>query len=71
MVRNPVLLDIRYLLQLLSLEVGGHGFNHRVEPAFHDEIELMQRQADSMVRQTVLREVIRTNLLAAIAAADH
>src|SRR5690242_19747473 len=45
--------------------------NHGIQVAFHDAIELMQRESDTMVRYAVLREVVSADLLAAVAAAHH
>ncbi len=36
-----------------------------------DLIELVQRQVDTVIGQTILREVVRPNALAAIAGSDQ
>jgi len=61
---------IRDLVKLLSLEVCGYSFEDLVELAFHDQVELVQRQADSMIGEAVLGEVVRPNFFASIARAD-
>jgi len=43
------LLPIGDSFQLFSLEVRGHRFDHRIELAFNDDVELVQRQTDAVV----------------------
>ena len=40
----------------------------RIEPTIHDDIELMQRQADPVIGDAILREVVGADLPAAVAA---
>src|SRR5687768_13943076 len=61
----------RFSLQLLRLIVGDECVDERIEVAFHNQIELMNRQADAVIRDPVFLEVVRTNFLGAIAGADH
>ena len=42
-----------------------------VQPAFHHHVQLMQRQADAVIGDAVLREVVGADLLAAVAGAHH
>ena len=43
----------------------------RVELAFHHQIQLVQRQADAVIGQAVLREIVSADFFAAVAGADH
>src|SRR5271157_1319743 len=62
---------IGVLLQFLGLVVGGEGVENGIHLALHHEIQLMQRQADAVIRHAVLREVVGADLFAAIAGAHH
>src|SRR5437667_11738955 len=59
------------LFEFFSLIIGGQRVDNGIELAIHHLVELMQRQADAMVGDAVLREVVRPDLLAAVAGADH
>src|SRR5712671_3579016 len=48
----------RFFFQLLSLVVSGEPFDNRVERSVHDLIQLMNSQADAVVANAVLFEVI-------------
>src|SRR6266571_5440527 len=58
------------LLELFGLVIRGERIENGVELAIHHEIQLMERQADAVVRDPVLREVVGANFLAAVAGAD-
>ena len=57
----------------LSFRPGSSGqrVDDRVELAVHHEIELVQGEADAMIGDAVLREVVGADLLAAVAGAHH
>ena len=57
-------------LQLLGLIVGDEGIDNGLQTAFHDQVELVQSEADAVVGEAVLREVVGADLLAAVAGAD-
>ena len=59
---------------LLALKAFGlirlsEGFHHLVDVALHDAVEAIDRQVDAVVAEAALREVIRADLLAPVAAA--
>src|SRR5436305_6047437 len=51
--------------------VIGEPLDHRLEIAREDAVELVERQADAMVGQPVLGEVVGSDALAAVAGADE
>jgi len=58
-------------LQLLRLIVCDERVDEWVEIAFHHEVELVNRQADAVISDAVLFEVVGADLLGAIAGAHH
>src|SRR5688572_27199956 len=58
-------------LQALGLMPGDDSAHEIVEVAVDDAIELVQREADAVVGDAVLREVVGADLLRAFAGADH
>src|ERR1035441_9237429 len=62
---------VALLLQLFGLVIGGQGFEDGIHLPLHHEIQLMQRQADAVIRHAILREVVGADLFAAIAGSDH
>src|ERR1700728_2978178 len=60
---------LRLTFQALRIEVRDQRIDHRLQLPFHNLRQLMNRQTDAVIRQPVLRKVVRPNLLAAIAAA--
>src|SRR4029077_2608368 len=58
------------LLELFGLVIRGERFENGVELSIHNEIQLMERQADAVIGDAVLREVVGANFLAAVAAAS-
>src|SRR3954469_1047558 len=46
------------------------GLDHRVEVAVQDLVQVVRLEADTVVRDAVLREVVRTDLLGAVDGAD-
>src|SRR4030095_7858921 len=58
-------------LEPLGLEVGGNGLDELVEVAVEDVLEAGGREADAMVGDARLREVVRPDLLGAVARSDH
>src|SRR5664280_2829623 len=68
-------LDGRSLFPLLShffaLVVGDQGIEDGIHFALHHEIELMERQADAVIADAILREVIGADFLAAVARTHH
>src|SRR5208283_169625 len=59
------------LLQFFGLVIGGEGVEDGIHLTLHHEIQLMQREADAVIRDAVLREVVGADLFAAIAGAHH
>ncbi len=58
-------------LQFLGLVVRPEGFNKFIDLAFHDEVELVNRKADAVIRDAVLLEVISAYLFGPVAASYH
>ncbi len=50
--------------------MGDQRIDDGLQAAFHDQVELVQREADAVIGEAVLREVVGADLLAAIAGAD-
>src|ERR1043166_6515605 len=69
-IRNRLSGD-RLGLQLLGLVVRDEGVDDLVERALHDEVELVDGEADAVVGDAVLFEVVGANLFVAAAAADN
>src|ERR1019366_6171777 len=61
----------RLVLHLLALVMGDQGIENGIHFALHHEIELMQRQADTVIAHAILREVVGPDFLAAVAGAHH
>jgi hypothetical protein len=61
----------RFLLKFLGLVVSGERFEQRLQLAVHDGFELVEGEADSVVGDAVLREVVSADLLATVAGTDH
>src|SRR5688572_29346217 len=59
------------LREFFGVEVLGDGVEQRIQTAFHDLIELVQRQADAVIGDAILLEVIGADLFATVAGADH
>src|SRR5262245_1105324 len=57
------------LLQLLCLVISRQRVDNRLQLAVHDEIELVQSQADAMIRDAVLWEIVGPDLFTAVPAA--
>src|SRR5699024_1636457 len=57
--------------QLLGLVFAGQRADHFVQVAGHDVIKLVQRQVDAVVGDPALGEIVGTNALGAVAAADQ
>ena len=51
-----------FFLELLGLVVSGETVDDLIEGAVHDEVELMNRESDSMIGDPVVFEVIGTDL---------
>ena len=71
MPRQAAWLCAALLFEFLRLEVGGQRLDERLQLAFHHLIQLMQREADAVIRNAILREIIGADLLAAVAGAHH
>src|ERR1035438_4817348 len=63
--------DLHLLLHFLSLEVRDQRVDHGLDAAVHELRQLVRGEADAVIGDTVLREVVGADLLAAIAAAHH
>src|ERR1035441_6108021 len=63
--------DLHLLLHLLGLEVGDQRVDHGLDAAVHKPLQLVRGEADAMVGNTVLGEVVGADLFAAIATAHH
>src|SRR5918996_1328164 len=57
-------------LQRLALVVPGEGVDDRVDAPRHHGVELVEREADPVVGDARLGEVVRADLLAPVAAPD-
>src|SRR5487761_727497 len=57
--------------QLLRLIGGYERFDDFVQPAVHYPVELMHVQPDAVVGDAILREIVGSNLFAAVAGTDH
>src|SRR5260370_18589089 len=55
--------------QLFGLVVRTERIEDGIHLALHHEIQLMERQADAVIRDAVLREVVGADFFAAVAAA--
>jgi len=51
--------------------VRGQRFDERLEFAVHHRLELVEGEADAVIGDAVLRKIIGTDLLAAIARSHH
>src|SRR5512134_1708909 len=58
-------------LQFFGLVVRDEGFDHFIEGAFHDLVELVDSKADPVIGDAVLLEIVCSDLLRAVAASDH
>src|SRR5581483_4912363 len=56
--------------ELFLLHVFAHRTDHQVQFAARDRVELVDGQADAMIGDAVLLEVVRADLRPALAAAD-
>src|ERR1035438_7392105 len=63
--------DLHLLLHFLGLEVRDQRVDHGLDAAVHEVRQLVRGEADAMIGNAVLREVVGADLLAAIAAAHH
>ena len=54
----------------LGLEVRAEGVDHVLDVAVEHTLQVVARQADAMVCQAILREVVGADLFRALAAAD-
>src|SRR5262245_11207437 len=67
----PVARVSRRGLERVAARLGGQRVDHRVEVAVEHTIELVQGEIDAMIGDPALREVVRADLLRAVAAAHH
>ena len=51
--------------------MGDHGIDDGVHPAFHHQIQLVEGEADAVVGEAVLREVVGADLLTAVTGTHH
>src|SRR5262245_34179297 len=58
-------------LEPLGLEVGGDGLDELVEVAVENILEAVRREADAVIGDARLGEVVCPDLLGAVARADH
>src|SRR5713226_4031516 len=61
----------RLLLHLLRLIVRGQCIDNRLQLSVHHLLELMNGEADAMIREAVLREIVSPYLLRAVAGPYH
>src|SRR5947207_528808 len=61
----------RSSVEFLRLIVGTEGVNEFIELAVEHKIELVYGQADAMIGDAILFEIISADLFGAVAAADH
>ena len=65
------LVQAAHLVAELLAVVVDQRVGHRLQVAGDDLVELVQREADAVVGQAILREVVGANPLAAVAGADE
>src|SRR5438876_12322734 len=70
MTRLRASLRLHRLPQLLGLEMRDQRLDDHVEVSVHDVGQVVHGQADAVVGDAVLREVVRADLLRTVAAAD-
>src|SRR5207248_1014873 len=58
------------LPQRLGLEVRPASDDDVLDVAIHHRLQVVASRPDAVIRQTILREVVRPDLLAAVAGAD-
>src|SRR5579871_63272 len=63
--------DFRLLLELFRLIVSSQRIDDGLEFAIHHLDQLVERKANAVIGYAVLRKVVRADLFAAIAAANH
>src|SRR5579863_4526183 len=64
-------LRLALLFEFFGLKVGGQRFNKGLEFALHHLVQLMHGEADAVIGDAILREVVSADLLAAIAGSHH
>ena len=62
---------LRFAFQLLGLVVRDERVDDGLQAAFQNQVELVQRKADAVAGEAVLREVLGADLLAAVAGAHR
>src|SRR5262245_24242571 len=67
---NGRCLSLGFLFQLFGLEVRHHRVNQLVNPALHNLVELMDRQAYAVIGDAVLFEIVGADFFRTVAAAD-
>jgi hypothetical protein len=50
--------------------VAHQGVDERTELSFHHVRQLVERQADAVIRHAILREIVGTDFLGAVAGSD-
>src|ERR1700685_866008 len=68
---SRLLLTTTVALEQLGLEERPTRADHVLDVAVHHRREVVARQADAVVGQTVLREVVGADLLGALAGSHH
>ena len=66
-----ILVQAAHLVAELLAVVVDQRVGHRLQVAGDDLVEVVQREADAVVGEAVLREVVGANPLAAVAGADE
>src|SRR5579859_754604 len=67
---KQVLRSSKLLLQTLGFVVAHQGVDQRTELSFHDIRQLVERQADAVIRHAVLREIVRADFFGAVASSN-
>src|SRR5579859_3748193 len=67
---KQVLRSSKLLLQTLGFVVAHQGVDQRTELSFHDVRQLVESQADAVIRHAVLRKIVGADFFGAVAGSD-
>src|SRR5215204_4581721 len=61
----------RFVFEFLSLFMSNQGLNDLIQGSFHYEVKLVNREADAMIADAILLEVVGANFFRPVTGADH
>src|SRR5579859_3897091 len=67
---KQVLRSSKLLLQTLGFVVAHQSVDQSTELSFHDVRQLVERQADAVIRHAVLRGIVRADFFGAVASSN-